>query len=633
MSDPLTNTFIIKSLIDLRKELKSLYKVGKDEIQYLLDDGLQSYAISQKEKFERLKTFLYQHDRVNFYDTFYPLDLLGVKPNGNVYTVGVDRDLGQTFKDGNCFTIIGDAGSGKSMLMKHFFLYFLKYEMEIPLFIELRSLNSFDGSFYDYIVRSIFNNRLSPSDTILERLISKGKFLFLLDGYDELHEITKHKRKEEINQFIDKYKNNYFIVSSRRGAGAETLPRFNNLEVSSIKENKILGFVQRQLSILENKEVLEEKIIKVINDPQNEDYVNYMTNPLLLTMFIFTFKNHPELPHKKSKFYYNVFETLCTRHDNFSKSGDLHERKTKLKIEDFEEILKWFSFYSYFDGQFNFDKQYLVSRLEYIKKLKDYDFDLEDLIYDLTVNLGIIIIDGLEYKFPHRSLQEYFIALLMSQRPSDKKIEGYKLKYFNKGKTPEYNLWGISDELDTYYFRSAIISELSELLSQLNDNDKDVLILKYLDLLDMSVILDKVETTDEGSCEYRVNWANVLSYFIPDRDHKYFYSFCYTKKLRKLIDTNIKLSNNLLYTIDSIENMELTNMQVFFKERAILENEGYMVINFRDDVNIYLLSYFKEVGLDLFVEALVYRIRKLKKSLETSIIKTQAVDDDLFDFS
>lgn len=177
MADPIT-ALGLKSLIDLKDELKTIYKAGKDEIKYLLDDGLLSYAISQKEKFEKLKTFLYQNDRVNFYDTFYPLDLLGIKANGSSYTVSMDKNLIETFKDGNCVTIIGDAGSGKSMLMKHFFLYFLNYEMEIPLFIELRNLNSFDGSFYDYIIKSIFNNNLSPNNIILERIMSKGRFLW-----------------------------------------------------------------------------------------------------------------------------------------------------------------------------------------------------------------------------------------------------------------------------------------------------------------------------------------------------------------------------------------------------------------------------------------------------------------------
>lgn len=634
MTDPLINTFIMKSLIDLRGELKSLYKAGKGEIQYLLDDGLLSYAVSQKEKFENLKTFLYQHDRVNFYDTFYPLDLLGVKPNGNTYTVGMDKNLKETFKDGNCVTIIGDAGSGKSMLMKHFFLYFLNYEMEIPLFIELRNLNSFEGSFYDYIIKSIFNNRLSPNDTILERLISNGKFLFLLDGYDELHEATKHKRKDEINQFIDKYRKNYFIISSRPGAAAETLPRFTNLKVSQIYKYEIIDFIKKQLSILENKGTLEDKIIEVISDPKNEDYMDYMSNPLLLTMFIFTFKNHPELPHKKSKFYYNVFETLCTRHDNFSKSGDMHERKTNLKIEDFEEILKWFSFYSYFDGQFNFDKQYFVSKLEFIKRKKNYDFDIEDLIYDLTVNIAIIVIDGLEYKFPHRSLQEYFIALLMSQRPSNKKIEDYKIKYFDKGQNPEYNLWTISEELDTYYFRAALISELGELLGILNTNDIEISTLRYLNLLNISIILpkpkeDNVFDTEQYFLENR--WANVLFYFSKNDENVFFSSFYYTKKLQELIETNMTLSNNLSYTIASLDNEDIIHERL--KDSPILENEGHYVIHFRNDINGYLLPYFKEIGVFLFVEVLIDRIKILKDKLEKSIINMRVIEDELFDFN
>lgn len=639
MTDPITATIVtIKSLFDLRNELKTVYKAGKDEIKYLLDDGLLSYANSQKEKFEKTKTFLYRDDRVNFYDTFFPLDLSGTKPNGKTYSVSMKEPLTETFADGNCVSIIGDAGSGKSMLMKHFFLQFLNEE-KIPLFIELRNLNSFDGSFYDYIIKSIFNNRLSPNNTILERIISNGKFLFLLDGYDELHDEIKRKRKDEINQFIDKYRKNYFLISSRPGASAETLPRFTNLKVSQISECEIIDFVKKQLSILENKDILEEKIIKVINDPKNMDYKNYMANPLLLTMFIFTFKKHPEIPHTKNRFYYNVFDTLCTSHDNISKHGDLHERKTKLKIEDFEEILKWLSFYSYFEGQFNFDKQYLTSKLEFIKKKKGYDFDIENLIYDLTVNIAIIIIDGLEYKFPHRSLQEYFIALLISQINSEKKSKVYKNKYFNEKLNPEYNLWAISEEIDEYHFKLALINELNELLVKLKTEEDDELILNYLNIIQMQMILvkDEEDEFDLSSYLYHIKWAYALLYCISKKELAIFYSFKYTKKLESFIEHAIDLSNNncydYIYTVQDIGYIDIADLFELFKNYAIIDSETYLGIQFRSDINSCLLPYFKEIGLDVFIKTLIDTIERTKNKLEKSIVKIQQIEDELFDFN
>lgn len=625
MTDPIIMTIIsttIKSLFDLRNELKTVYKVGKDEIKHLLDDGLLSYANSQKEKFEKTKTFLYRDDRINFYDTFFPLDLSGTRPNGESYSVNMKKPLTQTFNDGNCVTIIGDAGSGKSMLMKHFFLQFLNEE-KIPLFIELRNLNSFDGSFYEYIIKSIFNNRLSPNDSILERLVSNGKFLFLLDGYDELHDEVKRIRKDEINQFIDKYRKNYFVISSRPGASAETLPRFTNLKVSQISEWKIIDFVKKQLSILENKEVLEKKIIEVIDDPKNMDYKNYMSNPLLLTMFIFTFKKHPEIPHTKSRFYYNVFDTLCTSHDNISKHGDLHERKTKLKIEDFEEILKWFSFYSYFEGQFNFDKQYLVLKLEFIKKKKGYDFDIEDLIYDLTVNIAIIIIDGLEYKFPHRSLQEYFIALLISQINSNKKSEIYKTKYFNDELNPEYNLWAISEEIDTYYFKIALVSKLGEILNLFKGNN---LILKYLELSKISLVFEK--TRGQFSMLSNYDWANTLYYL--DSNSFVFHFFQYNETFQNLIDSYPNAPKIVSQRILSFHYIE--EIDELLEEDPILETEDNIAIRLHENISNHLLPYLKEIGLDNHIETLLYTIEHTKNKLEKSIVKIQQIEDELFDF-
>lgn len=621
----------VQSLIKLKEDLKIIYKVSKDEIKYFLDDGLSDYVISQKDKFEKLKTFLFQNDRINFYDTFFPLNLKGIAPNGKTYIVEINNNLENVFENGNCITIIGDAGSGKSMLMKHFFLYYLDYLMEIPLFVELRNLNSYEGTFSDYINNLIFNNRLSPNGKILERIMSAGQFLFILDGYDELHDTIKNNRIDEINQFIDKYRKNYFILSSRPGAGVESIPRFNNLKVSEIKRNQIIDFVNRQLSIFENRSLLEEKIIKVIKDPKNEDYLDYMSNPMLLTMFIFTFKNHPELPHAKSEFYYNVFDTLCTRHDNFSKSGDLHQRKTNLKTEDFKDILKWFSYYSYFSGQFNFDKQYFVSKLEHIKKKRKLDFNIDDLIYDLTVNISIIIIDGCKYKFPHRSLQEYFIALLMSQRPTEEKVKDYKKRYFSKQQNHEYNLWTISDELDKYYFRAAAISELDELLGILETNSIENSMLEYLDLINSYVLILKNDKSYYPDMHYYTDWARVLFFFYPKYDDIFFQSFYFSNELEKVIETSTDLQNMKFYNLGAPEYVSIANFVENLRENPIIYNENFYMINFKNEINEYLISYLKEMGLHLYVESLINIIKKIKNNLSESIKYMRQIEDELFD--
>ena len=95
MTEPIV---AIPSLIALRKEIGLILKNCKEELAYLLDDGLLNYALGQKAKFEKLKTFLYRNDLVNFYDTYFPLNLKGVKVTGEKYIINVENNLKNSFQ-------------------------------------------------------------------------------------------------------------------------------------------------------------------------------------------------------------------------------------------------------------------------------------------------------------------------------------------------------------------------------------------------------------------------------------------------------------------------------------------------------------------------------------------------------
>ncbi|MFN0291199.1 NACHT domain-containing protein [Pedobacter helvus] len=434
------------SLVSAFKDpiLKSCKDI-KTEILFFLDDGLPDYINSIKDKFQHTKTFLYRQENVNFYDVFFPVS---VKIQKGTKTVTVCEDL---FGESNFVSIIGTAGSGKTMLMKHFFLESIKTCYKIPLFIELRSLNDFKGSFTDLIYEVILNNRLSPNSKILERLLESGNFLLLLDGYDEIFSEKKDSVTNDIDKFIDRFSKNKYIISSRPGSGVDAMPRFNNYPVMPLNKREISQFIDIVLKGTDDKE-LGAKIKEVIAKPENKDYSNFLSSPLLLSMFILTFSQYPELPKKKSKFYWNVFDTLATKHDSFTKKGGYqHERKSGLQNEQFEKILQWLSYKSLFEGRISFDAEYLSLSLSQIKKELAMDFDVKTLIDDLTVAISILIIDGIEYKFPHKSIQEYFSVMLIKDFNVNIKQKIYQIQFKSlefKSTGGSFNLWSLALEID-----------------------------------------------------------------------------------------------------------------------------------------------------------------------------------------
>lgn len=472
----------VLSLIDsFSGQLISLFKDIKNEVSHFLNDGLLEYENSQYSKFIKTKTFLYRNENVNFYDIYFPLNI-----KNRTKKRKINNNINELFEKTNYIGVVGNAGSGKTMLMKYIFLEYLKNRYKIPIVIELRNLNDFKGDISSYINSVIFNNKLSPDKRILERLLDSGQFLFLFDGYDELFSDNKMKITHDLDSFIDKYPKNNYLITSRPGANVESIPRFDIFYVCPLDKNEIEPFVRLQLRDIEQKNKFVNKIIGSIKKPENKDYNAYLTSPLLLSMFILTFESYPELPKTKSKFYWNVFDTLCTKHDSITKKGGfLHERKTKLLNEEIELILKWFSYISLFEGKYSFDAEYLFNTLKTIKDKLELSFDINLLIDDLTVAVGIIIIDGLEYKFPHKSLQEYFTILLIKEQTEDNKVKIYaeKLNKLNKKSLGgNLNFWNLCYELDKISFlRNFLLVELDSILKNYEGKTHEEMMFQYFD--------------------------------------------------------------------------------------------------------------------------------------------------------
>lgn len=190
-------------------------------------------------------------------------------------------------------------------------------------------------------------------------------------------------------------------------------------------------------------------------------------------MFILTFNNYPELPKNKSKFYWNVFDTLATKHDSFTKKGGYqHERKTKLDHEQFEKILKWLSYVALFQGKYSFDAQYFTKNLNDIKTKLNLPVNTQDLIQDLTLAIAIVILDGIEYKFPHKSLQEYFCAALIAEQEPNIKEKIYSTKLQQqiiRSAGGNDNFWSLCLELDRIYFtKYFLIKQLEKIETDLS---------------------------------------------------------------------------------------------------------------------------------------------------------------------
>lgn len=471
---------IPKQAAPYKSDLFKLIKLIRDEFINLFELNLTKYIEDRKEKLSTINTFLTQSEKVPFYDVFFPVTLF--RKREKIYSKEINLDL--LFEETNTVGILGVAGSGKTMLMRHVFLTCYNSTFKIPIFIELRSINRHTGTLTEYIYNIILDNKIKPSSRLLERALETGTFIFILDGFDEVVFEKREKLTTEIEFFTDRYHENYFIISSRHGTSIESLPRLIPMSIKSLELSEIQEFITIQGKFLKD-EGLTNKIRKIVLDKKNEYLQNYLENPLLLSMFILTYRNNPELPRSKNKFFWNVFDTLGIKHDSLKKGAFVHPRKTNLLMEDFENILKAFCYISLEDYEVNFDRKYLKDTLSFIKNKYKYSYQTDDVIYDLVTSISIMIPDGIQYKFLHRTLQDYFSILFIKEQSDNVKkiIYRSKLKEVLFSPSENRNFYDLCLELDKLaFFNYFIIEQIDFFLTNFNSTDSFKELFELIDL-------------------------------------------------------------------------------------------------------------------------------------------------------
>lgn len=420
--EQLTEQTIKAFVSEFIQSSKNIFSTISDETKQLYQREITRYLEKQHAKFITIKTILKGSTPVPFYSVYYPLHLENHRHKASTTSIS------NVFEKSQLITIIGDAGSGKSTLAKHLFLRALSEKTLIPIFIELRYLDKENNDIENFIKNIIFQHNLSQNENILERLLQSGKFLFFLDGYDEIPSDVLKKAVQGIRLFIDKYTKNHFILTTRPYSNIDLLDQFHNYHISELDKNDIQKFVEQQLV---DEPELATEINTSVADNTYESYINsFLKNPLLLSLYILTFQSDPTIPSQRFIFYRRVVNALFSEHDSRSKLGFTREKKSSLQQEQFERILKAFCFLSYFEAKYDFDYDYIQEQLTTIKsKHSNIEFNIDDFLHDMKVAVSLWVEDGGIFSFAHRSLQEYFAARFIKELPGEQNTIAYnKLK-------------------------------------------------------------------------------------------------------------------------------------------------------------------------------------------------------------
>lgn len=323
-------------------------------------------------------------------------------------------------KISNNILIQGTGGIGKSMLMRYLFLNTADRGTYVPVLLQLRRISNQDIkqiSILDLIYTSMEDFDIQLPKEQFEYSLRLGKYLFLLDGFDEVKEEMAKGTAEAIQKFCAKYPKNPCIITSR--------PRRNVSPLETFTEVKSKTLDLEQAVLLASKIWKEDEktreFCRQLREGLYAKHKEFAENPLLLSMMFLTFMKNNSVPEHLAEFYNKAFDAIYCAHDSHDKGYFLREFKCKdLDESGFKKILYYFCFHTYFKEMYEFSEEQVILFLKRaIEKQNIENINPKKYLQDLCNVVCILVEEGEIYRFSHRSFQTYFAACYTSSALTD----------------------------------------------------------------------------------------------------------------------------------------------------------------------------------------------------------------------
>lgn len=288
-----------------------------------------------------------------------------------------------SIKNTGKYFVVGNAGSGKTVLLNYLsYIYSKNYlEKKSPIPIKISARN------------------LSSSNTIeseIEKIIGSKEnipIILLIDGLDELINYSIERLFKEISKL------NYLfstIVSSR--------PRLKELLFTDFETIKIEGFNKSQITGIISKRFDKKHSANLLHSLDRiESIKSLITIPLFINLFTKVFEAFGRIPDSK----YNLLETYT---NYILSTWDLQKNigsRALLNLGDINLFLGSIAYYQYKLGVANSSLDELWNSSKSVLKLKKSDF-IELISY--YNERGILISQDERILFAHKTINEYYLV-------------------------------------------------------------------------------------------------------------------------------------------------------------------------------------------------------------------------------
>lgn len=408
------------------KEASTFIKKKYDEYKILNNlSESNNELVSSIAKFMAVKTLLTGADNpVNLFDFFQQPELEFKKEKFCIEHIDEIKD--KIDINTNNLIFKGTVGQGKSIFLRSLAIRDFVENKRIPIFIELKNISknkSIVGLIKDYLSPWIGEN-----DEIFKLVLKSGRVSIFLDAFDEIDLDLYQETYASIDTIITNYPELKLNITTRPETIILQNPNFYTISLCpyGIKQQREL--IKKVVENSENQKFLIDSIRS-----SSFEVKSVLTTPLMVILYIKQYTYGFSIPKHVSDFYENIFDVVTFTHD---KSKGIEKRKSfsNLNQDQLEKVFSRFCFESFLLKRTVFDKKLFIETLKksLVKCSLSIDIDYTDLIYDYTRFACLILKDGLNYTFIHKSIQEYYVASFISNLPEALAKEVIEKKFIAK---------------------------------------------------------------------------------------------------------------------------------------------------------------------------------------------------------
>jgi predicted NACHT family NTPase len=322
--------------------------------------------------------------------------------------------------------VLGAPGAGKSTFLRKVGLEALKGKQGefkhscIPVFLELKRFDSKNISIKESIIEEFKISGFPHSDEVAISALEQGRILLLLDALDEVPSRNLDPLIGQIQDFVDRYSKNRFIISSRTAAYRGGLNRFIDVMIADFDDQQIQQFIYNWFqSDLDRESGIAEKCWESLRSQENSAIKELAYTPLLLTFLCLVYDRTQRFPDNRSRLYSKALDIL------------LEEWAAEKRIQwapvyqglnpELEKVLlSEIAYKSFENEQLFFSKRELLEQISsfLVEVLNAPKYiDSEAVLDAIELQQGILIERAYNvYSFSHLTLQEFLTALYIREQ-------------------------------------------------------------------------------------------------------------------------------------------------------------------------------------------------------------------------